>query len=120
MTPGTTIGAAAPVRLGGRELAGVQRQKLENFVEAYSATLARRRRRSVDWAIKAVRESVIITDGEALKLNVVDLVAPSLTALLEQASGREVEVGEHDMTLALRGAAVRSAESGPVRSLLTS
>lgn len=83
---------------------------MENFVEAYGATLARRRHRNVDWAIKAVRESVIITDGEALKLNVVDLVAPHLTALLEQVSGREVEVAGQRVSLALRGVAVWTVE----------
>jgi membrane-bound serine protease (ClpP class) len=78
--------------------------------DIWEQALATSRRRNVDWAIRAVRESVIITDSKALKLNMVDLIAPNLTALLEQATGREVEVAEQRVSLALLGVRVRSAE----------
>lgn len=110
MAPGTNIGAAHPVGAGGQEVSGTMGEKLENFVASYSETIARQRRRNVEWAIQAVRESVAITDVEALKLEVIDLIAQDLHDLLQQATGRAVEVKGQKTILALAGAEVRSLE----------
>ncbi|MEF9426355.1 MAG: nodulation protein NfeD, partial [Candidatus Mariimomonas ferrooxydans] len=53
-------------------------EKVENDAVAYIKSLAEKRGRNSEWAEKAVRESVSITETEALKLNVIDLIAPNL------------------------------------------
>ncbi|HEX5814375.1 MAG TPA: nodulation protein NfeD, partial [Methylomirabilota bacterium] len=72
MAPATNIGAAHPVAVGG----GVDKEslrKIENDAAAFVRTIAADRGRNADWAEKAVRQSVSITEREAVKLNVIDL-----------------------------------------------
>ncbi len=99
MAPGTTIGAAHPVASGGQNIEGDMREKIENFTVSFIESIAQRRGRNVEWAEKAVRESVSITEVEALEKNVVDFVATDVHDLLTQASGRAVEVGSEKITL---------------------
>jgi len=101
MAPGTTIGAAHPVGAGGGDVAGDMREKIENFAVSFVQSIAERRGRNVEWAAKAVRESVAVTEHEALALHVIDLVAPDLRSLLAQAAGREVQIAGGTVTLAL-------------------
>ena len=93
MAPGTTIGAAHPVAGGGQNIEGDMREKVENFTASFSESIAQRRGRNVEWAEKAVRESVVITETEALEKKVIDLVASDVQDVLRQATGRTVEVG---------------------------
>ena len=92
MAPGTTIGAAHPVEANGGDVKGEMGMKLENFTASWAKTIAEQRGRNQDWVEQAVRKSVSIGATEALKLHVVDLVAPDLPSLLRQASGRTVTV----------------------------
>ena len=75
------------------------RDKIENYAASFIESIAQRRGRNVEWAEQAVRESVSITEVEALEKNVVDLVAADVHDLLAQAHGREVEVGTQTVTL---------------------
>ena len=90
MAPGTNIGAAHPVGVGGGEGDETMAEKAVNDMAAYARSIAERRGRNVDWAERAVRESVSITEGEALRENVIDMVAPDLDALLELLDGWKV------------------------------
>ena len=111
MAPATNIGAAHPVALGG----GVDKEsmrKVENDSAAFIRTIALERGRNADWAEKAVRESVSITEREAVKLRVVDLIADSLSDLLEKIDGRTVKTGKGEVILATRGASARAIEIG--------
>jgi membrane-bound serine protease (ClpP class) len=110
MAPGTNIGAAHPVAVGGGEVTGVMGEKLENFVASYGETIARQRGRNVEWAIKAVRESAAADAAEALKLNVVDLLAGNLNELLKKSNGMTVEVSGKETILAFAEAEIRSLE----------
>jgi len=101
MAPGTNIGAAHPVGGQGEEIKGVLGEKIENFTASFSEAIARRRGRNVEWAVKAVRESVSITGEEAAKIHVVDFVAKDLEDVVAQADGREVDVGGEKRKLAL-------------------
>ncbi len=103
MAPGTTIGAAHPVGTDGGDVTGDMRKKIENFTASFGRSIAERRGRNVAWVEKAVRESVALTEKEALAKKVVDLVAPDLPALLAAASGREVRVGDRTVRLVLGG-----------------
>jgi membrane-bound serine protease (ClpP class) len=93
MAPNTTIGAAHPVSFTGvssAETNDIMGHKLENYAVSYIETIASRRHHNVDWAKSAVRDSVSTNAQEALKLNVIDLIAPNVTNLLEQLDGRQV------------------------------
>lgn len=92
MAPGTTIGAAHPVSGGGEDIAGDMRQKVENYAVSFVESIAEKRGRNVEWAEKAVRESVSITESEALELRVIDVVADDVATLLAQVEGREVDL----------------------------
>ena len=59
MAPGTNIGAAHPVGGQGQDIAGVMGKKVESFTASFSEAIARQRGRNVEWAAKAVRESVV-------------------------------------------------------------
>jgi membrane-bound serine protease (ClpP class) len=111
MAPATNIGAAHPVAVGGNVDKETLR-KIENDAAAFIRTLALERGRNADWAEKAVRESVSVTEREALKLRVVDLVADSVPDLLEKIDGRTVKTTRGPVTLATRGAEVMPVEVG--------
>jgi len=111
MAPATNIGAAHPVAVGG----GIDKEslkKIENDAAAFVRTLAVERGRNADWAEKAVRESVSITEREAIKLKVVDLVADSVPDLLDKVDGRSVKMARGPATLQTRGAPVKPIEIG--------
>ncbi len=106
MAPGTNIGAAHPVSGQGSDIGGDMREKVENFTVSLSKTIAQERGRNVEWAEKAVRESVSITEQEALKLHVIDIVAASRDDVLKQANQRQVTVQGTKRTLDLAGATI--------------
>ena len=102
MAPATNIGAAHPVAGGGQEVKGVMGEKIENFTASFSETIAQKRGRNTEWAIEAVRKSVSITETDALKKNVIDVIAKNLDDLLRQADGRKVDLDGRMTTLSLK------------------
>ncbi|MBI2218596.1 MAG: nodulation protein NfeD [Candidatus Rokubacteria bacterium] len=111
MAPATNIGAAHPVALGG----GADKEslkKIENDAAAFIRTVARERGRNAEWAEKAVRQSVSITEREARALRVIDVVASSVTELLDTVDGRTVKTVKGSVTLATRDARVKPIEVG--------
>jgi membrane-bound serine protease (ClpP class) len=126
MAPGTNLGAATPVQLGGPpQPAGPKQQddspdnapaaarddmskKQVNDAVAYIRGLAHMRDRNAEWAEEAVREAVSLPAAEALKLKVVDYVAADLPALLQQLDGKEFNLSGRQVTLDTAGAATVS------------
>ncbi|MFC1747199.1 nodulation protein NfeD [Pseudomonadota bacterium] len=127
MAPGTNLGAATPVRIGGipspssipnkkdkheGEQPAVEsnqyslKRKSVNDAVAYIQSLAQLRGRNADWAEKAVREAASLTADEAIKINVIDIVASSLPDLLKQLDGREVMIKGEPFTLQTTGLVV--------------
>ncbi len=119
MAPSTRIGAAHPVDVGGNwpdenegqrnkaQPGGNQKamsQKILNDTVAGIRAIAKARGRNEAWAVRAVTESVSITEEEALKENVIDLVATDVTDLLRKADGRTVVVDGARQTLQLQSA----------------
>ncbi len=92
MAHSTNIGAAHPVSGTGEKVDSLMNQKVTNDAVAQVRAAAQKRGRNAEWAEKAVRESVSITDREALELNVVDIRAENLEDLLNQLDGREAEL----------------------------
>ncbi len=136
MAPGTNLGAATPVQIGGISLPGMERdedkdkdeaekkagdgaadelsrdhadamsRKVINDASAYIRGLAELHGRNGEWAEKAVREAVSLQASEALALNVIDVVASDIADLLAQIDGREVNVQARKRTLHTAGASV--------------
>lgn len=112
MAPGTNIGAAHPVAMGGGEPDKTMKEKLENDSAAYLKSIAQQRGRNASWAEDAVRKSLSVTEGEALKLNVVDLVAENIPALLKQLDGRSITLQSGPTVLHTANATVRDFPMG--------
>jgi membrane-bound serine protease (ClpP class) len=91
MAPGTNIGAAHPVGTGGKDIEGTMSEKIINDMVAQARSVAERRGRNADWVEKAIRESVSVTDTEALKEHVIDLIAKNVDDLIRQMNGRKVK-----------------------------
>lgn len=123
MTPGTNLGAATPVQIGG--LPGIEpgpkkpaegeeapqekgsgdasKDKRVNDAAAYLRSLAQLRGRNAEWAEQAVRGAASLPAQQALQLGVVDLVAPDLESLLRAVDGRLVGTTAGEVRLATAG-----------------
>jgi len=111
MAPGTNIGAAHPVNLqAGADSSETMMEKVTNDAVAFIRSIAEKRGRNEEWAEKAVRESASIPASEALELEVIDCMVPSLDSLLSWLDGREYEVLEGKKTLNTRDARKISIE----------
>jgi membrane-bound serine protease (ClpP class) len=94
MAPGTNIGSAHPVQMGGgaQDTSQVMEEKIVNDAVAHIRSVAEKRGRNADWAESAIRESANITEKQALKLRVIEHVVPTIDSLLIAIHGTEVEV----------------------------
>jgi len=126
MAPGTNIGAATPVQLGGSILPGgtpqqpqgksaegksadstdTETRKITNDAIAYIRSLATLNNRNADWAADAVRSAVSVPATEALSLHVIDAVATDVPDLLRQIDGKTVTVDGKPARLATAGLSV--------------
>ena len=129
MAPGTNLGAATPVQIGGGGFPGGaeppqddeeggeeggrqparpagMEEKIVNDSAAYIRSLAQMRGRNAEWAEKAVREAASLSAQEALEQDVIEIVAPSLEDLLAKLDGRVVEIDGREVTLKTADAAV--------------
>jgi membrane-bound serine protease (ClpP class) len=110
MAEGTRIGAAHPVQWGGGDPGGRDNRhlaaKVENDAAAFAGAVARARGRNVEWAERAVRDSVSASAEEAVRLDVVEMMAPTEVALLASSDGKSLAVGERQVELRTRDADV--------------
>ncbi len=102
MAPGTNIGAAHPVAMGGK-MDETMKEKVENDAIAYIKSIAKKRGKNEEWAENAVRKSVSVTAEEALELGVIDIVAENLEELLNKIDGQEVEIDGETKALHTEG-----------------
>jgi membrane-bound serine protease (ClpP class) len=126
MAPGTNMGAATPVEIGGipglpqpkdqskekkdgDSLTTAQRKAM-NDVIALLRSLAQLRGRNAEWAEKAVREAATLTADEALKQNVIEVVATTVEDVLIRIDGRKVVAGGSERILATKDAALVTFE----------
>lgn len=135
MAPGTNLGAATPVAVGGGgglpfgggedEPAGEQADKAEdeaqaprnaseakaiNDAVAYIRSLAQLRDRNADWAEEAVRQAASLSSSAALDRDVIDFLATSFEDLLARADGMQVQVDQETVTLETAGLPVEAVE----------
>lgn len=138
MAPGTNLGAATPVQIGGIPDPGggdkprapddkdgkdkdskqdkdaapkdAMSRKAINDAAAYLRGLAQMRGRNVEWAEEAVRGAASLPAEEAVKRKVADLIARDVAELLDKIHGRQVEAGGNQVTLKTRGLAINTIE----------
>ena len=110
MAPSTNIGAAHPVAGGGQQIDSIMNEKITNDAVAQIKAFAEKRKRNVTWAEQAVRQSVSITDREALDSNVIDLRAENYDDLIRQINGRETETPSGKVVMNLTNARTETVE----------
>lgn len=118
MAPNTAIGAAHPVAGGGQEIEGPLKDKVVNDAVAYIRSIAQLRDRNVEWAEKAVRESISTEAEEAVKQNVVDFNADTLDDLVRQLDTRTVKLLEREVTISTQGVPVEHLEMNLIERFL--
>nr|WP_240454589.1 nodulation protein NfeD [Caulobacter sp. 17J65-9] len=118
MAPGTHLGAATPVQIGGGgsplgggggegenkpAAADAETSKVVNDAAAYLTSLAALQGRNARWAERAVREAATLTADDALKQGVVEIIARDVPDLLAQADGRTVKLNGQPVVLRTTG-----------------
>jgi membrane-bound serine protease (ClpP class) len=116
MAPQTNIGSSTPVGIGGEDIPEDVRNKVINDAVASIRAIAEEHGRNADWAEEAVREGSNLEARVALEENVIDLVAPNLETLLEEAHGREAPT--KDLTVNTAGAQVEFVEMSTWKRIL--
>ncbi len=113
MAPSTNIGAAHPVNLdgssGGDSTQTAMMEKVTNDAVAQVKGMAEKRGRNAEWAEDAVRNSVSITETEALSNNVINFIAEDVSDLLEKLDGMKAETESGEKILSTRNAEVISS-----------
>jgi len=121
MAPGTNIGAAHPVAIGiggSGDMDKTMSKKIENDAAAYARSIAKTRGRSEEWVEKAVRKSESITADEALKLKVIDVVAPDIQKLLIAIDQKEVTVAGNKKKISTANAVLDTKKIGTRQGIL--
>ena len=118
MAPTTNIGSSTPIDSSGQNLGSDLRRKVINDSVASLTALAATHKRNTTWPALAVRKASNLTAEQALSMNVIDLVAPSLPALLVKLDGYHTKDPQRPFTLHLAGAHIDYAKPGFFTRLL--
>ncbi len=118
MAPTTNIGSSTPIDSSGRNLGSDLRRKVINDAAASLTALAAAHHRNTTWPALAVRKASNLTAAEALRMRVIDLVAPSLPALLAKLDGYRTKDTERPYVLHLAGARIDTAKPGLLTRIL--
>ncbi len=110
MAPGTNVGAAHPVSMGGEKVDSVMLEKVTNDAVAYIKALAKARRRNERWAEKSVRESASVDAETALTLKVCEIIADNENNLIEKLDGWTITLDDREVTL--------ETESKPIKRIV--
>jgi membrane-bound serine protease (ClpP class) len=109
MAPQTNIGAAHPVSLQG-QMDSTMTEKATNDAAAFIRTISEKRKRNIQWAEEAVRESISITETEALNQNVIDLISPNLALLLDTLNSKSIQTAQGIKVLHTKNATINYLE----------
>jgi membrane-bound serine protease (ClpP class) len=112
MSPISNIGSSTPIEGNGQNVGSDLRHKVINDAVKSLTALAQAHHRNTEWPAKAVREASNLTATEALKMHVVDFIAPTLPALLEKLDGYRTKDAQRPFTLHLAGAQIVIAKPG--------
>jgi membrane-bound serine protease (ClpP class) len=118
MAPTTNIGSSTPIDSSGQNLGSDLRRKVINDSVASLTALAATHKRNTTWPSLAVRKASNLTAQKALQMNVIDMIAPSLPALLDKLDGYRTKDPQRPFTLHLAGAHIDYAKPGFFTRLL--
>ena len=116
MAPATNIGSSTPIDSSGQNLGSDLRRKVINDAVASLTSLMRFDHRNAAWAALAVRKASNLDEQRAKRMNVVDVLAPNLPALLNTIDGRKT-IGKN-FTLHTAGAQLVQVHPGFFTRLL--
>jgi membrane-bound serine protease (ClpP class) len=116
MAPQTNIGSSTPINLGGTNIQSDLRRKVVNDAAASLIALAASHHRNAVWAGQAVRKASNLPARQALRMNVIDAIAPTLPALLKQIDGRKTI--PKGIVMHTAGAEITTVEMGLWRRIL--
>jgi len=106
MAPGTTIGAASPVRSDGSDIPSTLSRKISADTSAFIRSIAQVRGRNAGALEDTVLKAAAYSAEEALELGVIDLIAPDMDSMLEQIDGRTATTSTGQVTITAEGASV--------------
>jgi membrane-bound serine protease (ClpP class) len=112
MSPDSNIGSSTPIDSSGQNLGSDLRRKVINDSVASLTALAATHQRNTKWPEKAVRVASNLTAQQALKMNVIDMIAPSLPALLDRLDGYRTKDKQRQFTLHLANAQIVTVKPG--------
>jgi membrane-bound serine protease (ClpP class) len=118
MAPATNIGSSTPIDSSGQNLGSDLRRKVVNDAAASLTALAATHKRNTTWPALAVRKASNLTAEQALRMNVIDVVAPTLPALLKKLDGYHTKDPQRPYTLHLADAHIDHAKPGFFTRLL--
>jgi len=118
MSPDSNIGSSTPIDSSGANLGSDLRRKVINDAVASLTALAQTHHRNTKWPARAIRVASNLTAQQALKMNVIDLIAPSLPALLDKLQGYKTKDAQRPFTLHLAGATIDYVKPGFVTRFL--
>ena len=106
MAPGTNIGSATPVAMGGASLDSTMSRKVIHDATAYLESIARQRGRNIEISRRFVEDAENLPAQRAVEENVADIIATSRRDLLDQIDGRIVNIGGEERRLSTAGATI--------------
>lgn len=112
MSPDSNIGSSTPIDSSGQNLGKDLRRKVINDSVASLTALAATHHRNTTWPGRAVRVASNLTATEALRMHVIDFIAPTLPALLEKLDGYHTKDKQRPFTLHLAGARIVTVKPG--------
>jgi membrane-bound serine protease (ClpP class) len=118
MAPTTNIGSSTPIDLSGNNISSDLRRKVINDSVASLTALAATHKRNAWWPTLAVRRASNLTAQQALHAGVIDVIAPSLPALLVKLDGYKTKDVQRPYVLHLAGAHIDTAKPGFLTRLL--
>jgi membrane-bound serine protease (ClpP class) len=118
MSPVSNIGSSTPIDSSGANISSDLRRKVINDAAASLKSLAAAHRRNTTWPVLAVTKASNLTAQQALQMNVIDAIAPSLPALLRQLDGYKTKDVDRPFTLHLAGATFTTVSPGFLTRLL--
>jgi membrane-bound serine protease (ClpP class) len=118
MAPTTNIGSSTPIDSSGANLGSDLRRKVINDSVASLTALAEAHHRNTTWPAKAVRVASNLTANQALQMHVIDMIAPTLPALLNRLDGYRTKDAQRPFTLHLAGAHIDTVKPGFVTRFL--
>jgi membrane-bound serine protease (ClpP class) len=118
MAPETNIGSSTPISGTGADIGKDLRRKVINDAAASLRALMKSHGRNAAWGDKAVRVASNLSADEAKQLNVIDLISPSLPALLKTVDGRTVDAAGRHFVLHTGGATIGYSRMGLFTRLL--